>query len=161
MSLNATKKLTPRGEKISFFEFPNRPLLRKKWIQAIRREKEKDWRITLDSKLCSNKSCSLDEIIVWTDVYRQDLLGLFHPQGKEEHHLKGCLCRFFCLRATRKPKKHLFRSDAASEITIPSAESPNEIFSLDRFKSDADVNFYTGLPNYATLICIFESWWEL
>ena len=26
----------------------------------------------------------------------------------------------------------------------------------DRFKSNADVNFYTGLPNYATLISILE-----
>ena len=32
----------------------------------------------------------------------------------------------------------------------------SRLFSLDRFKSDADVNFYTGLPNYATLISIFE-----
>lgn len=32
------------------------------------------------------------------DVYHQDLLGLFHPQGKEKHQLKGCLCRFPCLQ---------------------------------------------------------------
>ena len=32
----------------------------------------------------------------------------------------------------------------------------SRFFSLDRFKSNADVNFYTGLPNYATLISIFE-----
>ena len=32
------------------------------------------------------------------DVYHQDLLGLFHPQGKEKHQQKGCLCRFPCLR---------------------------------------------------------------
>ena len=32
----------------------------------------------------------------------------------------------------------------------------SRLFSLDRFKSNADVNFYTGLPNYATLISIFE-----
>ena len=32
----------------------------------------------------------------------------------------------------------------------------SRIFSLDRFESDEDVNFYTGLPNYATLISIFE-----
>ena len=32
----------------------------------------------------------------------------------------------------------------------------SRIFSLDRFKSDADVNFYTGIPNFATLISIFE-----
>ena len=30
----------------------------------------------------------------------------------------------------------------------------SRLFSLDRFKSDADVNFYTGLPNYATVISI-------
>ena len=30
------------------------------------------------------------------------------------------------------------------------------LFSLHRFKSDADVSFHTGLPNYASLISIFE-----
>ena len=33
----------------------------------------------------------------------------------------------------------------------------SRLFCLDRFKSDTDFNFYTGLPNYATLITIFES----
>ena len=56
-----------------------------------------------------------------------------------------------------KSKKHSFTSDTASEIIAFSAvESSNEIFSLDRFKSDSDFNFYTGLPKHATLICIFE-----
>ena len=50
-------------------------------------------------------------------MYRQDLLGLFHPQGKEKHQLKGSLCRFPCL-------------DTSSEINIASSavESSNEIF---------------------------------
>ena len=43
------------------------------------------------------ESHSLDELILWVDVYHQDLLGLFHPQGKEKHQQKGCLCRFPCL----------------------------------------------------------------
>ena len=37
-------------------------------------------------------------------MYRHDLLGLFHPQGKEKHQLKGCLCRYLrrnnCLHPT-------------------------------------------------------------
>ena len=32
----------------------------------------------------------------------------------------------------------------------------SRFFSFDHFKSDADVSFYTGLPNYATLISIIE-----
>ena len=52
-------------------------------------------------------------------MYHQDLLGLFHPQGKEKHQQKGCLCRFL------SSKKHL-----SSEINIASSavESSNEIF---------------------------------
>ena len=49
----------------------------------------------LDEKILESRS--LDELILWMDVYRQDLLGLFHPQGKEKHQLKGCLCQFPCL----------------------------------------------------------------
>lgn len=32
----------------------------------------------------------------------------------------------------------------------------SRLFSLERFKSDADINFYTGLPNYATLMALFN-----
>ena len=41
------------GVKVSFFEFPNQPLLRKKWIHAIRQEEGKNWHITGDTKVCS------------------------------------------------------------------------------------------------------------
>lgn len=30
------------------------------------------------------------------------------------------------------------------------------LFSLERFTSDADINFYTGLPNYATFLALFN-----
>ena len=32
----------------------------------------------------------------------------------------------------------------------------SHLFSLDHFRSNVDVNFLTGVPNYATLISIFE-----
>ena len=32
------------------------------------------------------------------------------------------------------------------------------LFSLERFTSDADINFYTGLPNYATFLALFNFW---
>ena len=32
----------------------------------------------------------------------------------------------------------------------------SRLFSLDRFRSDVDINFYTGLPSYATFMCIFD-----
>ena len=31
-----------------------------------------------------------------------------------------------------------------------------QLFSLERFTSDADINFYTGLPNYATFLALFN-----
>ena len=34
--------------------------------------------------------------------------------------------------------------------------SASYIFSLDRLKSDADINFYTGLSNFASFTSIFE-----
>ena len=43
---------SPTLEKVSCFEFPNQPLLRKNWIHAIRQDEGKDWRITLDKKVC-------------------------------------------------------------------------------------------------------------
>ena len=44
---------SPTGEKVSFFEFPNQPLLRKRWIHAIRRDERKNWQITRETKVCS------------------------------------------------------------------------------------------------------------
>jgi hypothetical protein len=32
----------------------------------------------------------------------------------------------------------------------------SRLFSLERFTSAADINFYTGLPNYATFMAIFN-----
>ena len=40
------------NQKVSFFEFPNQPLLRKKWIHAIPREEGKNWHITGDTNVC-------------------------------------------------------------------------------------------------------------
>ena len=220
---------SPTGEKVSFFEFPNQPLLRKKWIHAIRREEGKNWRITGDTKVCS--------LHFRREDLRKSLAG-------RTYVVQGCVPSRFAWsvsspRKRKAPterlplpvssKKQLFTSDPASEVNIassavessdeifPSTSGANElnepdisvesnvemdqgkkvedlearlleaekdlsslrkkndelerkiteneqhqetmssrIFSLDRFKSDADVNFYTGLPNYATLISIFE-----
>ena len=41
------------GGKVSFFNFPKAPLLRKQWIHAIRREEGKDFVITERTKVCS------------------------------------------------------------------------------------------------------------
>jgi len=44
---------------------------------------------------------------------------------------------------------------------LDEAEKQHEVisawlFSLERFTSDADINFYTGLPNYATFLALFN-----
>ena len=41
------------GEKVSFFNFPKAPLLRKQWIHAIRRDEGKGFVITERTKVCS------------------------------------------------------------------------------------------------------------
>ena len=41
------------GEKVSFFNFPKAPLIRKQWIHAIRREEGKAFVITERTKVCS------------------------------------------------------------------------------------------------------------
>ena len=46
---------------------------------------------------------------------------------------------------------------------LDEAEKQHEVisarlFSLERFTSDADINFYTGLPNYATFLALFNFW---
>ena len=213
---------SPTGEKVSFFEFPNQSLLRKRWIHAIRRDEGKNWQITRDTKVCS--------LHFRREDLRKSLAG-------RTYLVDGCVPSRFAWsipspRKRKAPterlplpiplssKKRLFTSDTSSEINIASSavESSNEIFpstsggnetdepdisvesnvemdqgkkvedlearllqsekeelerkiienkqhqetlssrlfSLDRFKSNADVNFYTGLPNYATLISIFE-----
>ena len=58
------------------------------------------------------------------------------------------------LSSLRKKNDELERKITENEQHQETMSS--RIFSVDRFKSDADVNFYTGLPNYATLISIFE-----
>ena len=44
---------TSSGEKVSFFNFPKEPLIRKQWIHAIRRDEGKDFVITERTKVCS------------------------------------------------------------------------------------------------------------
>ena len=58
------------------------------------------------------------------------------------------------LAILRKKNEELERKIIENEQHQETLSS--RLFSLDRFKSNADVNFYTGLPNYATLISIFE-----
>ena len=41
------------GGKVSFFNFPKAPLIRKQWIHVIRREEGKDFVITERTKVCS------------------------------------------------------------------------------------------------------------
>lgn len=58
------------------------------------------------------------------------------------------------LAILRKKNEELERKITENEQHQETMSS--RLFSLDRFKSNADVNFYTGLPNYATLISILE-----
>lgn len=43
-----------------------------------------------------------------------------------------------------------------AESTSRQMAMSSHIFCLDRFKSDADISFYTGLPNYSTFTAIYE-----
>lgn len=43
-----------------------------------------------------------------------------------------------------------------AESASQQEEISSRLFSLDRFTSDADISFYTGLPNYATFMAIYE-----
>ena len=67
-------------------------------------------------------------------------------QGKKVEDLEA--------RLLQSEKEELERKIIENEQHQETLSS--RLFSLDRFKSNADVNFYTGLPNYATLISIFE-----
>lgn len=42
-----------------------------------------------------------------------------------------------------------------AESASQQEEISSRLFSLDRFKSDADISFYAGLPNYATFTAIY------
>ena len=67
-------------------------------------------------------------------------------QGKKVEDLEA--------RLLQSEKEELERKIIENEQHQETLSS--RLFSLDRFKSNVDVNFYTGLPNYATLISIFE-----
>ena len=43
-----------------------------------------------------------------------------------------------------------------AESASQQEEISSRLFSLDRFTSDTDISFYTGLPNYATFMAIYE-----
>ena len=76
-------------------------------------------------------------------------------QGKKVEDLEARLLQSEKeLAILRKKNEELERKFIENEQHRETLSS--RLFSLDRFKSNADVNFYTGLPNYATLISIFE-----
>ena len=123
---------SPTGEKVSFFEFPNQSLLRKRWIHAIRRDEGKNWQITRDTKVCS--------LHFRREDLRKSLAG-------RTYLVDGCVPSRFAWsipspRKRKAPterlplpiplssKKRLFTSDTSSEINIASSavESSNEIF---------------------------------
>ena len=41
------------GSKVSYFQFPREKIVKKKWIQAIRRDEGKDFKISDSTKVCS------------------------------------------------------------------------------------------------------------
>ena len=43
-----------------------------------------------------------------------------------------------------------------AESASQQEEISSRLFSLDRFTSNTDISFYTGLPNYATFMAIYE-----
>ena len=76
-------------------------------------------------------------------------------QGKKVEDLEATLLQSEKkLAILRKKNEELERKIIENEQHQETLSS--RLFSLDRLKSNADVNFYTGLPNYATLISIFE-----
>ena len=54
-----------------------------------------------------------------------------------------------CLENTELKRK-------LAESVSQQEEISSRSFSLDRFKSDANISLYTGLPNYATFTAIYE-----
>ena len=76
-------------------------------------------------------------------------------QGKKVKDLEARLLQSEKeLAILRKKNKELERKVTESKQHQETISS--HLFSLDCFKSNADVNFYTGLPNYSTLISILE-----
>ena len=58
------------------------------------------------------------------------------------------------LTSLRRENSELKRKLA--ESASQQEEISSRLFSLDRFTSDTDISFYTGLPNYATFMAIYE-----
>ena len=75
-------------------------------------------------------------------------------QGKKLEDLEARLLEAEKDLSSRKKNDELERKITENEQQQETMSA--RIFSLDRFNSDADVNFYTGLHNYATRISIFE-----
>ena len=217
---------SPTGEKVSFFEFPKQPLIKKQWIHAIRRDEGKNWQITRTTKVCSlhfrsedlRKSLNGRLYLIANGVPSRFAWSVPSPRKRKAPTERTPL------PSSSRVKKQLITPDKISETETPQAipqdsqckttstnsESRNinetwnpvderkqiedlevkllqaqgeltnlreghselkrklaererqleavssRLLSLDRFRSDADINFYTGLPSYATFMCIFE-----
>ena len=123
---------SPTGEKVSFFEFPNQSLLRKRWIHAIRRDEGKNWQITRDAKVCSlhfrredlRKSLAGRTYLVDGFVPSRFAWSIPSPRKRKAPTER------LPLPIPLSSKKRLFTSDISSEINIASSavESANEIF---------------------------------
>ena len=219
---------SPTGEKVSFFEFPKQPLIKKQWIHAIRRDEGKNWQITRTTKVCSlhfrskdlRKSLNGRLYVIANGVPSRFAWSVPSPRKRKAPTERTPL------PSSSRAKKQLIRPDKISETETPQAipqdsqckttstnsESRNinetwnpveerkqiedlevkllqaqgeltnlheghselkrklaererqleavssRLFSLDRFRSDVDINFYTGLPSYATFMCILIFW---
>lgn len=221
------------GEKVSFFNFPKAPLLRKQWIHAIRRDEGKDFVITERTKVCSLHFKSEDlrksingRIYVkeggipskfdWSGpspkkrkapTERQPLpakkkllteetveMFAFEPSfevdtcetqdverqiseqtkqiGELEEKLKQSESDINNLRRENNEqsekigeleseinnlrRENTELNEKLTDFERQQKEMSSRLFCVDRFTTDGDISFYTGMSSYATFMAIFE-----
>ena len=216
---------TSSGEKVSFFNFPKEPLIRKQWIHAIRRDEGKDFVITERTKVCSlhfrsedlrksingriyikeggvpskfdwsgpspkkrkapterqplpakkkllaeynsasvnndvqetvdmsasEPSTSFEEDICKTPDLERQIAEQSTKIGELEEKLKQAESEINNLR-----RENTELNEKLAECERQQKEMSSRLFCVDRFTTDGDISFYTGLSSYATFMAIFE-----
>lgn len=219
------------GEKVSFFNFPKAPLIRKQWIHAIRREEGKAFVITERTKVCSLHFRSEDlrksingriyikeggvpskfdwsgpspkkrkapterqplpakkQLLAEDNSHRSDQSASVNSEAQETVEMSACepstsfeddtcktpdLERQIAEQSTKIGELEEKLKQAESEINNlrrenielneklaecerQQKEMSSRLFCVDRFTTDGDISFYTGLSSYATFMAIFE-----
>ena len=216
---------TSSGEKVSFFNFPKEPLIRKQWIHAIRRDEGKvfvirertkvwslhfrsedlrksingriyikeggvpskfDWsgpspkkrkapteRQPLPAKKklltednspsvnnevqetiemsASEPSTSFEEDTCKTPDLERQIAEQSTKIGELEEELKQAKSEINNLR-----RENTELNEKLAECERQQKEMSSRLFCVDRFTTDGDISFYTGLSSYATFMAIFE-----